>query len=170
MQNEILGLYDIYTVHHVPLWQQEWYLCMIASCICGAAWLFSLIVAFIFYKKALFVVYQDPWLLCVKRIELLCPKKDMSNFEVAFFYDNVTSLLKDYLCMRYGIAYYDATDHDIYTKYIDTRDHLLSSLAPVFQRSSMVKFARESMQAEQLQKDYDVVHHFILSTKPSKQS
>jgi hypothetical protein len=170
MHNEILGLYDIYTVHHVPVWQQSWYLYTIAGSICSIVWLFSLLIAFIFYQKAKKIVYIDTWSYCMQTLESLCPKETMTETEQALFYDKITVVLKQHLAAHYGAALYDATDYALYMHYKDAQDELLSSIAPVFQRSIEAKFARRYVPYAHVHHDYEVVRHLILSTKSSKQA
>src|SRR5918996_6231278 len=94
MQDEILSLYDIYSVYHIPWWQQEAYVHSIALVICLLLVIIACSIAFIFYKKAQKILYSDPWLHYIKELDHVYAKQQMNKEDIKYFYDTSTYLLK----------------------------------------------------------------------------
>lgn len=162
-----IGLYDIYPLYHVPFWQQEWIIQLLAFSLCGIIFLFCLIIAYIFYKKTQKIVYTDPWLLYMQNLESLYPKPGMTAAEIRYFYDNLTCLLKKYIYVQYSIAHYKASDQEMYSKIQESSHRTIHSLLPLLERSIIIKFAGMQTNTIQVQEDYNMVKHFMLSTKPT---
>ncbi|HEV2916438.1 MAG TPA: hypothetical protein VGW78_01700 [Candidatus Babeliales bacterium] len=165
MNNEIIGLYDIYSVYHIPFWQQEWVIQAIAFSLSGILCIGALAIAYIFYKKYQYIVYTDPWLLYLKNLELLYPKKVMTNAEIAFFYDKLTNLLKKYVYIQYSIAHYHVSDQEMHIKIQESHNALLHFLLPIFEHSITIKFARMNADIAQVHTDYNIARDFIISTQ-----
>jgi hypothetical protein len=171
MQNNVLGLdlglYDIYGMYHVPLWQESWFIQDAAILFCSVVCVFSLLIALFFHKKAQAIMLVDDWSSYVRQIELIRPAAPIADEQMRSFYDDLTHILKTYVYMRYGLAQYGATDHEVCTKMHNARDHNLMCVVPVLERGIAIKFGGMRVSSNQGQKDYDAVHHFIVSTKPS---
>lgn len=170
MQTATLGLYDIYTTHHVPIWSTPYFWYVLALCFSGFIIFCSTIIAFIFYKKSRSIEINSWWDDALDQLEGIRIHKEKNNTDYQKFYDCLTQLLKQYLLRRYGFPIIYATDQEAYECILSTQietAELISSVLPVFKHGIKAKFAADSIVHSQCENDFFLVHQFITSTKPT---
>ena len=166
MHSDTVGLYDIYGLHHVPFWNEVWFAQSIMLFFCISVFIFSCIISMVFYKKARKIVTIDPWAQSLSAIESMRVRNySACGNDCKQFYDRLTHIVKNYLCIRYGVARSGATDHE-FVECVDACSDPISMVSPVLKRGIAVKFASSTVEPDQQEKDYQLVYTFIKSTKP----
>ncbi len=145
-------LYDIYDLWHVPFWQTLWFKIIFFSVLFLA--LIALIVWFVRRrrnrKKELSAGEQ-----ALHDLRALRERKLVCSEHAQEFYLRVTSILKTYLHHQYRLPVQAKTDqellHFLYQEHFSPS--LLQELQEIFSGMELIKFARASAVAEQLERD-----------------
>lgn len=169
MQLNDHGLYDIYEMCYVPLWQRPhffWSILLIFGC------LFLLLFIFLvrlFLKKRNVIT---PWENALLQIDIINQRIDHDNMsydDIKKSYFGVTSTLKWYMAQRYNWIAQHLTDNELLL--IIERSELSSDIKQnikiLYDNAIMVKFADKKTMVTTLKNDIIYARAIINATIPT---
>ncbi len=162
-------LYDIYDLWHVPFWQTLWFRIIFWSIL-----FFALIVLISMFvrrrrnrKKELSAGEQ-----ALHDLRVLRERKLVCSEHAQEFYLQVTTILKTYLQHLYRVPVQAKTDqellHFLYQEHFSPA--VLQELQEIFSGMELIKFARASAVAEQVERDLQRSMSFVERTISDKKT
>lgn len=172
MQLNDNGLYDIYGMNYVPLWQSPIFFWTVLVLAISILILLSIVfIRYIVRKKKI----RAPWnyaLIELKATEKHINQKDLSYNELKESYFRVTSILKSYMATRYSWVSNDLTDNEL-VAIIDLSDlssEIKQHVKILYDNAIMIKFADKKTIIANLQNDIEHARIIISATIPSKKN
>lgn len=160
--------YDIYGIWHVPWWQLP--LVKNILWMLAAVLLISLIV-YIIKKFANRKKPLTPWQVALRDLAILGTPDMLNERSSKIFYIRLTTIVKKYLCDRYGFDIYGKTDREILLfldeQVIFPRD-LMPVLYEIYDHASQSKFANVLGIAETMKRDLALGVRIVKETMQSQ--
>ncbi len=164
------GLYDIYSVWHVPFWQTGWFVWGIVSIL---ALLFTTAFYFLYrWYQNKNIMPITPWEKTLQTITNLQKNSYTTKEDGKKCYFILTKALKSYFENRYQFPISTKTDEEA-ARYLEEqlRDNTIKKvLQDILQGCLLIKFANEQAMEEQIKKHLDQASKIVISTIPQKQS
>lgn len=160
------GLYDIYSVWHVPFWQTGWFYWTIA-CLIAVICIASSLFIYRWYKKRNPSI-TTPWAIALESITSLQGKRYTTQQEGKQCYFELTRTLKTYLQNRFAYPIACATDEQA-ARYLErtTLDHILrKNIQEILRGCLLIKFANQHAVDEQIQAHLALAKESVLKTIP----
>ena len=159
-QPQELQLYDIYGIYYDPWWLQKWFLWSVAALFLGGS-------IYLFYR--LYCKRAKPevpyWQKTLETIGLL----EMSDLKKhKEFYAVVTSSLKDYLQMRFGVSMGGVTDDECLEKLKTNKaipEWIYDDVKRMFNGIMFVKFANAHTGEQRMREDLSIFRKLVEQTK-----
>jgi hypothetical protein len=163
--NETTGLYENYSLWHVPFWQTTTFhfiikiFCLIVLIIVVGL----LLRMYIRYKKRKKLL---PWDQALLDLNHLKQNQKVSAEHSQEFYISLTNIVKNYLNNRYSYDVLGKTDgelvdylHDVGADFV-----IIENVKEVIQGSEIIKFANARAAQEQIDNDYNRIIFLIQQT------
>ncbi len=164
------GLYDIYSVWHLPFWQTGWFFWGIVS------------VIVVSLTGAMYFLYRwyrnknikpiTPWEKALQTIADLQKSSYETKEKGKQCYFILTGALKNYFESRYQFPISTKTDEEV-SRYLEEQlidNTMKKELQSILQGCLLTKFANEQAMEEQIKKHLDQATSIVRSTIPQKQS
>ncbi len=160
------GLYDIYSVWHLPFWQTRAFFLSVgilsALTICLCVWL---IYRFVVRKQQ---KGRPAWQVALEALKQLQAKSYENKEEGKYTYFELSHVLKKYLAARYSIPIESQTDQELLASLEE------SQLPPVVKETliglghgvELIKFANQEAVQEQIQRDINQAMQMVMETMP----
>lgn len=160
------GLYDIYSVWHVPFWQTSWfYTLMIAAGIALCALVILMVYKTFFAKK---VAPLAPWQKALNDLYDL-EQLDLSTQENGKqFYLKLTAILKQYLQDRFQLPLVAKTDAEMASYLQDSDLEKKYKISEICNGCVLIKFANQSAIEEQSKAHLNLALKLVSETIPKK--
>lgn len=162
------GLYDIYSVWHVPFWQTSWFYW---TMICLA------IVLCVVLRWGAYRWYGlrnkqpiTPWQKALRSITKLQNKTYATQQEGKQCYFVLTTTLKQYLEERFAYPIAHKTDEEVaaYLEQQQLEQNIKKNVQEILRGCLLIKFANEQAVNEQIQKHLALAKETVVSTIPQK--
>jgi hypothetical protein len=158
--------YDIYGLWHIPWWQQP--IVKIVGVVAAGIFLLVLLV-YILKKLTSRKKRLSAWEIAKRDLAILGTPDMLNELTAKIFYSQLTTVVKQYMCNRYGFDIVGKTDREILTfldeQVVFPRD-LMSIVDDIFGHASQIKFANSVGIVEQMQSDLALSMRFIKETIP----
>jgi hypothetical protein len=160
------GLYEIYSVWHVPFWQTRSFYLIIATLI-----VLSTVVAVVllirWYRKKQGAA-QTSWQQALAQLATLQHRHYATKEEGKACYFAMTSILKEYLARRFDYPLPGKTDEEM-VQYLAHSAHpqLAHAIKPIIEGCVHIKFANEQALEQTIKKHLEQCGHIITSTIPT---
>jgi hypothetical protein len=160
------GFYDIYGLWHIPWWQQPIFKIVVVAIV------LVLVLGFIAYllkkltnrKRTL-----SAGEVAQRDLASLGTPDMLNERKAKFFYSQLTTIIKQYICVRYGFDIVGKTDREMLMfldeQVVFPRD-LMPLLYDIFDHASQIKFANSAGIVEQMQSDLALGVRLIKETIP----
>lgn len=158
--------YDIYGLWHIPWWQ----LPIVKIVGVGAAGILLLVLLLYILKKLTSRKKRlSVWDVAKRDLEILGTPDMLNKLTAKIFYSQLTTVVKQYMCNRYGFDIVGKTDREI-LKFLDEQIVFPRDLMPIvddiFGHASQIKFANSAGIVEQMQSDLALSMRLIKETVP----
>ncbi len=161
------GLYPIYGTCHVPFWQTtEFYVVVLGLCVV----LFSVLLWYGAKKYRLSKKgCKEPWKTALNELEKIEKERVAGSVLGGTFYFKLTWVFKRYLSERYGFDVYGKTDEELllYLEGAGLASKFVQDLSVIFEGSEVIKFAKEAVAQDRMERDLQASIEFIKNTTPS---
>jgi hypothetical protein len=164
------GLYDIYSIWHVPFWQTKaFYITIsiiVSSLLLVIIWLFA---RWYFRKKT---VIKQPWEVALEQLHLLQQNSYQSKEEGKQCYFAMTSIIKNYLVIRFAYPLEGKTDDEMicYLANIPNHNALADELKEIIEGCIYIKFANQTAMQETIMKHLEQCTAIVKKTIPAQPS
>lgn len=165
---EQLELYDIYSLWHIPFWQQTWFKIIMWA-------LVGLVVLFLgrwvynrFLKKK--PVPISPWEKALGELKLLQQDRYETKEQGKHFYFKITDILKQYIGARFNLDTYSKTDEEL-VSYLQDQEILTfikEGIKDIAQGCIYIKFANQEAMQEQINRHLNLGIQLVTETIPEK--
>lgn len=161
------GLYDIYTIWHVPFWQTTWF-----KYLCGSLIIVLLLPILIIVCKRLYTWFRrkkyTAWEIAQMKLQALKKDSFANKEQGKRAYGAITAVLKEYLSQRYGWQVTTATDDELatYVQSSPLNEQLSQQIKTIFNGAVMIKFANQDAVESQVRDDIDRALQIINATIP----
>lgn len=115
---------------------------------------------------------QPPHVVAIKALETLHHQKLWQNNKHKQYYSGLTDILRTYISGRWGIGAMEMTTDEIVTamRGIELPDKASLDLVAILRNGDLVKFAKDTPDAEQNEADYLKTYYFVEETKPAEET
>lgn len=160
------GLYDIYSLYHIPFWQtKEFYIAisiltlLIISII---TWLFVR-----WYRKKI-ALPKTLWEQALDQLQILQQKKYQSKEDGKICYFKMTSILKTYVATRFAYPLHGKTDEEmiVYLAQSTEQKALAEELKEIIDGCLYIKFANAQAMQENIMKHLEQSCAIVKKTIP----
>lgn len=153
--------YDIFEYHYPPFWQTTPF---IIFAILTTLLIAGLILAFIFYKRR---VYVTPFEWALTIIKALKKEKRISQKDYKKLYYDLTTTIKSYLNKQFSWKTIDKTDEELinYLTLQGIDQELLKQFAALMNGASRIKFANQDALDTHAQEDIASAERLIKTMK-----
>ena len=158
--------YDIYTIWHVPFWQQPWFYWSIITLVTIIVLMLS-----IFIYKRYFAKAKAPltaWQKALAELEYLKHKPVISQEDGKEFYFTLTAILKQYLHERFGYPLQGKTDSEMANYLKDSELETKYQISDICNGCIVIKFANQQAMATQIQKHLATSIKIVQETIPTE--
>ena len=161
------GFYDIYSVWHVPFWQQAWFYWSAIA----VALLTILAILFLIYKRyfAKPKAPITPWQKALAELDYLKRKPIITQEDGKEFYFALTAILKQYLSSRFGYPLQGKTDSEMASYLKDSELETKYQIGDICNGCMVIKFANQQAMAAQVQKHLATSIKIVQETIPTKE-
>lgn len=144
MQLDDKGLYDIYSLWHIPFWQTSFFYWIILSFLAFSIVLALWVTIMWWYGKKKTVV-KPAWQEALDKLYQLQQKKYLSKAEGKSCYFAMTAIIKTYLIARYQYPLHSKTDQEMihYIAKQKKQEKIADALKEIIHGSLYIKFANE---------------------------
>jgi hypothetical protein len=163
------GLYDIYSVWHVPFWQTKAFFITIATII--SMLLITIIWLIVLWYRKKRANAKESWQLALEQLQLLQQKMYLSKEDGKQCYFAMTHIIKTYLIIRFSYPLHGKTDEEM-IRYLAASTHqkaLVDELKEIMEGALYIKFANEQAMQETIKKHLEQCCMIIERTIPEKQ-
>ncbi len=162
------GLYDIYSVWHVPFWQTSWFYWTVIS----LTILLCVMLVWGAYRWYRLRNRQPitPWEKALRIIAKLQNQTYTTQQKGKQCYFVLTTALKNYLAERFGYPIAHKTDEEAasYLEHQQLEPNLTKNIPEILRGCLLIKFANEQAVNEQIQAHLALAKETVLSTIPQK--
>jgi hypothetical protein len=162
------GLYDIYSVWHVPFWQTSWFYWAVI----GLIILLCIVLVWSVYRWYRLRNRQPitSWEKALHIITKLQKKTYTTQQEGKQCYFVLTTILKQYLEERFAYPIAHKTDEEAasYLEHQQLEPNLKKNVQEILRGCLLIKFANEQAVNEQIQAHLALAKEAVLSTIPQK--
>ncbi len=165
------GLYDIYSVWHVPFWQTRrfFWSCVTATTLVCTALLWIL---YRWYRAKQRTVLT-PWQHALEQLTALHKETYATKQQAKECYFAMTSILKTYLHARYQYDVLGKTDEEL-VSYLQKQSNVMPELPDTIQEICagclLIKFANQEALAEQITTHLNQSIELVKQTIPQEKS
>lgn len=137
------GLYDIYTIWHIPFWQTRTFYIAVGTALCFLIILFLWLFIRWYLKKRM--VPKTSWQRALEQLHSLQKKAYCTQDEGKHCYFAMTTILKTYFIDRFGYPLHGKTDEEMVDYFLQITDQqpLAQELKEVITGCLYIKFANE---------------------------
>ncbi len=162
------GLYDIYSVWHVPFWQTSWFYWTVISLVI----LLGVVLGWGAYRWYRLRNKQPitPWQKALRIITKLQNQTYTTQQEGKHCYFVFTTALKQYLEERFAYPIAHKTDEEAasYLEQQQLEQNLKKNIQEILRGCLLIKFANEQAVSEQIQAHLALAKEIVVSTIPQK--
>lgn len=114
---------------------------------------------------------QPPHVVAIRALEALHHQKLWQNNRHKQYYSGLTDILRTYISGRWGIGAMEMTTDEIVAamRGIELPDKAALDLVEILRAGDLVKFAKDTPDAEQNEADYLKTYYFVEETKPAEE-
>lgn len=114
---------------------------------------------------------QPPHVVAIRALETLHHQKLWQNNRHKQYYSGLTDILRTYISGRWGIGAMEMTTDEIVAamRGIELPDKAALDLVAILRNGDLVKFAKDTPDAEQNESDYLKSYYFVEETKPAEE-
>ena len=114
---------------------------------------------------------QPAHVVAIKALERLHHQKLWQNSKYKEYYSELTDILRTYISGRWGIGAMEMTTDEIVAamRDIELPDKAAMDLVTILRDGDLVKFAKDTPDAEQNENDYLKSYYFVEETKPAEE-
>ncbi|MDE6624194.1 MAG: hypothetical protein K2K30_07385 [Alistipes sp.] len=115
---------------------------------------------------------QPPHVVAIRALEALHHQKLWQNNKHKQYYSGLTEILRTYIAGRWGVGAMEMTSDEILAAMRDVEmpDKASMDLATILRDADLVKFAKDTPDAEQNEADYLKAYYFVEETKLVEES
>ena len=115
---------------------------------------------------------QPPHVVAIRALEKLHHQKLWQNNQHKLYYSGLTDILRTYISGRWGIGAMEMTTDEIVAamRGIELPDKAAMDLVAILRDGDLVKFAKDTPDAEQNEADYWKSYYFVEETKPVEET
>ena len=162
------GLYDIYSIWHVPFWKTQTFLLIVG--IISTVIIFT-IVWFLFKKfKRIKKIERSAWDIALTSLKKLQDQTYTTKEEGKQVYFEITEILKRYIQSRYALDVHSRTDEEL-INFLHEQDLPIivkTTIKKIGEGSLLIKFANQQAMQTQIDHDITLSIDMIRATIPSK--
>jgi hypothetical protein len=167
--NEETGLYENYGLWHVPFWQTETFYFVLKVCavVIALSVCVGLYKAYVAYKKR---KKLPAWDAALRDLSNLKNAHKLDAAQGKEFYLATSSIVKTYLCNRFGYDLLSKTDDEVvgYLQEKKADAELTEDVRALLQGSIVIKFAKAQAAQEKINHDYNRAISIVKKTIPQK--
>jgi len=161
------GLYDIYSIWHVPFWQTKAFYYTVGSCI-GIV-LLMLTWGLIRWYRAKKIVPKTAWQLALDELHALQQKQYLSAEESKACYFAMTNIIKTYFIARFDYPLQGKTDDEVVQYLLSTEHHALApALKEIMHGCQYIKFAHQTALHDTVMQHLAQCNTLITKTIPTQ--
>ena len=151
-----LQLIDVYGVWYNPWWKSSFF--YITILVILSSIVFYILWSYLRKEKKLTIFQQT-----LQDLSRLGSLNYVNEKNIRDSYFKMTSILKKYLIITYGLKLYDKNDIEILQELHGIiPENMIELLKEFFDRSFHIKFAYETVSSETLKQDIEILHNFIV--------